>query len=133
MVHKGYIRGWSSRQHDSTCVYVNTGLTDVQAESNLDGSTNVECEGHVRHDSEATRVRPWHTIGKGREGRNFPRFLLFKRIAMALDGCVLVPVHGHGYRKTSVIVLLSGIIGLNMVGSSLAIMVAGQPCEHSCH
>ena len=50
MVHKGYTRGWSSRQHDSTCVYVNAGLTDVQAESNLDGSTNVECEGHVRHD-----------------------------------------------------------------------------------
>ena len=74
MVHKGYTRGWSSRQHDSTCVYVNAGLTDVHAESNLDGSTNVECEGHVKRDSEATTV------------------------------------HGHGYRKTSVIVLLSGSI-----------------------
>ena len=131
MVHKGYTRGWSSRQHDSTCVYVNTGLTDVQAESNLDGSTNVECEGHVRHDSEATGVRPWHTIGKGREGRNFPRFLLFKRIAMALLGWVCACAGTWAWVSKNV--GDRAVIGLNMVGSSLAIMAAGQPCEHSCH
>ena len=94
MVHKGYTRGWSSRQHDSTCVYVNAGLTDVHAESNLDGSTNVECEGHVKRDSEATTV------------------------------------HGAWVSKN---VGDRAVIGLNMVGSSLAIMAAGQPCEHSCH